>query len=560
MSDNLWQRKRCYITTPIYYANGTPHIGNAYTSFLADLLARLKRLAGYEVKFATGTDENGQKMMRTAADAGKSLDDFLHDIADIHKSMWHHLQISYTDFIRTTSPLHTDFVQDVVRKTFAAEYMYRWAYKGFYCVGCEAFKKETDLTPEGTCPDHLTKPEIIEEENRFFALSRMQDFLQTWYTAHPDFCLPHKRYNEVRAFVEQGLEDFSVSRQWSPVGIPFPADVDPDAVVYIWFDALYNYMTVCQDSRNQEMIRQRDAGKTEHMTPAERALDREGERRSGDVQKIHVLWKDIARFHAIYRPAMLHAIWEEQPDHLIINGFFTVDGQKMSKSLGNSLHPWALIEEYGRDALVYYLFSDIKVWSDGDFSTQRLADTKENVLKKTRWNLVSRTIALALKNNVNEFAYTSTHAWWWEKQLDAISSNTLGQLLRSWSLDRHDHIQQTIDTYTDKVDLHRYIQDWYELVQVTNKFVDDTKPRETAKTDLPNAQAAIASTLWMIKNLALLGSPFLLESTRILQDLFLREDKDRRQRSTDTSDMTAPLPQLLSATSGACTLQKGHLF
>jgi methionyl-tRNA synthetase len=528
--------KRCYITTPIYYANWLPHIGNAYTSFLADFLARLKRVAGYEVKFATWTDENGQKMVNSATAVGKSLGQFLDDMALDHRKTWDILQISYTDFIRTADSLHHTTVQQFITQTFAAWYIYKWVYRGYYCVGCESFKKETDLTPDWLCPDHRVKPEIIEEDNWFFRLRAFQDFLLDWYESHPSFCVPDGRFHEVRSFVEQGLEDFSVSRQWSDVWIRFPVDVDPEAVVYIWFDALYNYVTAAWLARSWQ------------------------ERWVSTTEKIHVLGKDISRFHAIYWPAMLQAVGLPLPDQLVINGFFTVNGQKMSKSLGNSLDPVVLLEQYWRDSLVYYLFSDIKVWSDGDFNTERLLATRENVLKKTRGNLVSRTLTLAINNQVSDFDLPHLHEAWRQTHDHVLLDNPLADLIFSsrlwWA-----NLWETFAVYTDHVDLHRYIKDRYELVQLTNKFVDDTKPRELAKSDMHAAQSAIRATLWMIKNLALLASPFLVESTRTLQSLFLWENDSWKDWQTTVS---APhhwqFLDLLSASSGQCILQKGHLF
>jgi methionyl-tRNA synthetase len=528
------QPKRCYITTPIYYANWSPHIGNAYTSFLGDFIARLKRIAWYQVKFATWTDENGQKMARTAAEAWKSLEVFLRDIAVEHQRVRQILQISFTDFIRTIDPIHHAQVQAVIQKTFDAWYIYKGTYRWFYCVGCEWFKKESDLTPEWCCPDHRTIPELIEEDNWFFRLSVFEDFLLARYDTHGRFCLPESRFHEVRAFVEQWLEDFSVSRQGSDIGIPFPRDVDPEAVVYIWFDALYNYVTVASWAWSGE------EWWNEH------------------TEKIHVLGKDIAKFHAIYWPAMLHAVWLPLPDHLVINGFFTVDGQKMSKSLGNSLDPVALIDTYWRDALIYYLFSDIKVGSDGDFSVERLLATRENVLKKTRWNLVSRTLTLAINNNVTSFSLAHLHEAWWQTHDDVLLENPLADLIFSTRTGGAD-LSQTIDEYTENMDFHKYIRDWYTLVQLTNKFVDDTKPRERAKLDPAAAQSAIAAALWMIKNLTLLASPFLLDATRTVQALFVWDNPAWLEWHTD-SDYHGTFLDLLAAGSGQCVFHKWHLF
>jgi len=197
------KKTKFYVTTPIYYANGLPHIGNAYTIFIADIMARHKRHLGYDVKFATGTDENGQKMVQTAAKHGKDVMTFLDEIAATHRKTRDQLEVSYTDFIRTTEHRHRDFVQKVIQQTFDAGDIYKGKYTGYYCIGCEAFKKPTDLTEDGLCPDHLTKPEVIEEENWFFSLSKYQQRLSDFYASHPEFCIPGFRYNEVKSFIEQ---------------------------------------------------------------------------------------------------------------------------------------------------------------------------------------------------------------------------------------------------------------------------------------------------------------------------------------------------------------------
>jgi methionyl-tRNA synthetase len=336
-------------------------------------------MIGYEVKFATGTDENGQKMKQSAEKVGKELMPYLDEIAAQHKDTWDALKISYTDFIRTTESRHHTFVQQMLQTTYDAGDIYQGEYEGMYCVGCEGFKKASDLIEhEGkkVCSDHLKEPDHIKEKNWFFKLSAYQQKLEQFYTEHPEFCQPDYRFNEIKSFVAQGLEDFSISREGSDFGVQLP--FDQDSVTYIWFDALYNYLTVCQE------------GDEAFWT-------------NGEV--VHVIGKDIGRFHAIFRPCMLKSsgnLPKLETRKEIINGYFTVDGQKMSKSIGNVIHPLELVEEHGRDALVYYLFSDIKIGNDGDFSRERFTSTKENVLKKGWGNLVARVCKMAQKNNITE--------------------------------------------------------------------------------------------------------------------------------------------------------------
>lgn len=233
-----------FVTTPIYYSNGVPHIGHAYSSLLADTIARYQQSRGQSIKFSTGVDENSQKVVESAESLGMTTMDYADMMAAQHRAVWDGLGIEYTDFIRTTESRHRDFVQSVLQKSFESGDIYEGAYHGLYCVGCEAFKKESDLIND-KCPDHPNKPlQHLEEKNYFFRLSKYQDRLLEFYESHPDFITPRSRYAEVIEFVRGGLEDFSVSRETNKFGIPLP--FDPEQVTYVWYDALFNYLTVCQ--------------------------------------------------------------------------------------------------------------------------------------------------------------------------------------------------------------------------------------------------------------------------------------------------------------------------
>ncbi len=507
--------QRIYLTTPIYYANAAPHIGNAYTSLITDVVARAKRMLGYEVKFATGTDENGQKMVQNAVAAGKEVKEFLDEVAAVHKKTWDELRVSYTDFIRTTEPRHYEFVQKMLQKTYDNWDIYQGEYEGLYCIGCEAFKKPGDLIEKDgkmVCPDHLTPPQIIKEKNRFFKLASYQDRLQKFYDDHKEFCIPQFRFNEILSFVEQGLEDFSISREWSTFGVPFP--FDKNAVTYIWFDALYNYLTVCQGGD-------------------------EAFRNDGEV--IHLIGKDIGRFHAIFRPAMLMASGWKLPDQILIHGFFTVDGQKMSKTLGNIIMPLEVIAEHGRDPLVYYLFSDIKIWNDGDFSRDRFMATKEQTLKKWWGNLVVRAVTLCNKYNVNTIsmegdAKASHEALLQLAQAQELQENWL------WKLFVNGFNPEYINAYLKNFDLVNYLRDRFQLVQLGNKWVDQTKPWEIAKTDLEQAKRDLQALVRLIKWTALLSAPFLLDGFTRFKELVKIEHPVWEEFGTDqTTPKTAEL-------------------
>lgn len=500
--------KKFYITTPIYYANAAPHIGNSYTSLIGDVVARAKRMLGYEVKFATGTDENGQKMVQTATAVGKEVKVFLDEVAREHQRTWDELRISYTDFIRTTEPRHHKFVQEMLQKTFDAGDIYQGEYEGLYCVGCEAFKRSGDLIDhEGkqVCPDHLTPPQVLKEKNRFFKLASYQDRLQEFYKSNPDFCIPQFRFNEILSFVEQGLEDFSISREGSTFGIPIP--FDPNAVTYIWFDALYNYLTVCQGGE-------------------------EAYRNEGEV--IHLIGKDIGRFHAVFWPAMLMASGWKLPDQIVINGYFTVDGQKMSKTLGNIIMPLDLIGEHGRDALVYYLFSDIKIGNDGDFSRERFMATKDQVLKKGWGNLVVRAVTLCKKYEVTSISIDADAK---ESHQALMSLADAQWLWDNWLwkafIDGWNPVH--IEGYLKTFDLVNYLRDRYQLVQLGNKRVDQTKPREVAKTDLAQAKKDLQVLVWLIKGSALLSAPFLLDGFTRFKELVNVQHPLREGFSTEKS-------------------------
>lgn len=536
-----------YITTPIYYANAAPHIGNAYTSFIADVYARMHRLLWYHVKFTTGTDENGQKMLQTAEREGKEVMQFLDEIAALHRQTWDSLQISYTDFIRTTEKRHYDFVQQVLQKTFDAGDIYQGEYDGLYCIGCEAYKKPSDLTSDGLCPDHLKKPEVIKENNRFFRLSKYQGQLLKHYNDYPDFCIPSLRFNEVKTFVNQWLEDFSISRQGSSFGIKFPDSIDPDATVYIWFDALYNYITSCQWW--DEVYR------------------------SKDCEKVHTIGKDISRFHAIYRPAMLRSAGYDLPDMEIINGFFTVDGQKMSKSLGNSLDPLALVEEYERDALVYYLFADIHLGSDGDFSRDRLVAQKDSNLKNGWSNLVNRVVSILKKAEVKEFYVHNNQlfdiiVYCLISTEQTISDSKLFSMLMNIQKRVENNGVGNINAttiikkwYFDEAKIAVYLSDRYQIVGILNAYIASTEPWKAIKVDKEGTIAQLQAVLFVIKYLGIMISPFLIEGTERLKDILCFDQED--WKSFNTIDIvwdTKKLETLLSFTSSQLVFGEWYIY
>ncbi len=416
-----------YITTPIYYTNGIPHIGHAYSSLIADSIARYKKISGKQTKFSTWVDENSQKAVQAALDLNMETMPYLDMMAEKHKAVWDWLKIDYTDFIRTTEDRHHSFVKTVLQKSFDNGDIYEWEYEWMYCVWCEAFKKDEDLIEkdwEKVCPDHLKAPDQIKEKNYFFRLSKYEDKLKEFYSTNPDFVSPSDRFNEVKAFVDRWLEDFSISRETNKFGISLP--FDEEQVTYVWYDALFNYLTVCQNW-------------DEEFWPAD----------------LHVVWKDIIRFHAIYWPAMLMSAWYELPKQILTTWFFTVEWQKISKSLWNAIDPVEFSENYSKDMLVLYLLSSFNIWQDWDFDHNQAILMYNAKLANNFWNLVNRVVVLTLK-------------LWLENGLD-------------WNM--NSDIKAKLDKYTNNFDksLNNYnLKEWLDetffFLDDLNKYVDETQP------------------------------------------------------------------------------------
>lgn len=408
-------QKKFFITTPIYYSNAVPHIGNAYASFIADTIARYSRLSKIDTRFSTGVDENSQKVVESAASVDMAVMDYADMMAKKHQDTWDTLGIEYSDFIRTTDSRHHDFVKKVLQKSFDNGDIYEWVYKGLYCVGCETFKKETDIV-NGRCADHPNRElEQLSEKNYFFKLSKYQDQILEFYENNPDFVKPRTRYNEIIEFVRGWLEDFSISRETNKFGIPLP--FDPSQVTYVWYDALFNYLTVVQDDESK-------------WWPAD----------------IHVIGKDIVKFHGIYWLAMLWSAGYETPKQLLTTGYFTVDGQKMSKSIGNVIDPVVYIGEYSRDMLVLYLFTAFPIGEDGDFSQEQAILMFNAKLANNLGNLLNRSIALALKIGWKlewDNSVVSTEKV--EKYIDLMNSHDL-----KWSIELAFEYASEINKYVDE--------------------------------------------------------------------------------------------------------------
>jgi methionyl-tRNA synthetase len=357
-----------YITSPIYYVNDVPHIGHAYTTVACDVIARYHRLRGEQVFFLTGTDEHGEKVARTAEEKGLTPKEWTDEIVPRWKEVWDRLLISNDDFIRTTEERHERPVQEFVQLLYDRGEVYPGTYRGPYCVSCEEFKVESELLDGSLCPIHGRPVEWLEEENYFFRLSKYQDALLRLYEEHPEFVQPTERRNEVVSFVKGGLQDVSLSRVSFEWGIPVPWD--PKQVIYVWIDALQNYITAAGFGH--------DHARFERIWPAD----------------VHMVGKDIIRFHAVIWPAMLMAAGLEVPRTVLAHGWLLVGGEKMSKTKLTGIHPFELVDHFGVDAYRYYFLREVQFGQDGNFSWESMVARYNAELANGVGNLASRVLAM----------------------------------------------------------------------------------------------------------------------------------------------------------------------
>jgi methionyl-tRNA synthetase len=366
-----------YITTPIYYVNDEPHLGHAYTTILADVLARFARLRGRPTLFVTGVDEHGQKAQNAASRLGLDPEVYVDQISPVFQAAWRHLNISQDDYIRTTQPRHIQVVSTVLSDLWARGEIYRGEYAGWYCVPDERFWTEKDLA-EGLCPDCGRPVERIVEPNYFFRMSRYQDWLTAYIQSHPDFIRPETRRSEILSFLRQPLGDLCISRPVSRLkwGIPLP--FDHNFVTYVWFDALLNYVTA--------------AGYLQGEPPRPEGFDQIW------PQAVHLIGKDILTTHCVYWPIMLEAAGLPQPKGIFAHGWWIIGGEKMSKSRGNAIRPLDLAELFGVDAFRFFLVREMAPGADADFSAERLAQRYQADLANNLGNLLQRVCGLISKN------------------------------------------------------------------------------------------------------------------------------------------------------------------
>ena len=429
-----------YLTTPIYYVNSTPHIGHAYTTLAADILVRHHRQRGEDTFFLTGTDEHASKVYRVAEAEGLDPKVYVDRIAEKWREVPERVDADIDFFIRTTDDGHKRFVQEFVQRIHDNGAIYEDTYAGLYCVGCEAFKTEDELV-DGKCPEHDTVPEWIEEKNYFFRLSAYQERLLQLYDERPDFVQPDFRRNEARSFIEGGLQDFSLSRAGQPWGVAVPWD--PEQVVYVWVDALVNYVSALTYARPGEDLRDR-------YWPHAR----------------HLIGKDILRFHCVYWPALLLAAGYEVPRRIFVHGYLQLEGRKIGKSLGNAIDPLDLINVYGPDPVRYWAVRAVQFGHDGSVSLDSVHERYERELGNDLGNLLSRTTAMVAKYRDGQIPLAPGRG-----DAEAV-----------------ERLAAEVPRRLDDFDLTGGIELIWEFVRSLNKYVTDAKPWELAKDDANAAE------------------------------------------------------------------------
>lgn len=456
-----------YITTPIYYPSDNLHIGHAYCTTVADSLARFHRLKGEDVFFLTGSDEHGLKIQRKAKEKGVTPIQYVDAIIANFKLLWKQLNISNNDFIRTSEERHHKVVQDVLQKIFEQGDIYKKNYKGLYCVPCESYWLERQLV-DGKCPDCGRPVEEMEEESYFFKMSKYQEWWLQFIEENPDFIQPASRRNEMINFVKQGLEDLCITRTTFDWGIPVP--FDKKHVVYVWFDALLNYLTGIKYGTDDAMFNK--------YWPA----------------SLHLVGKEIVRFHTIIWPIMLHAMGMEMPKKVYGHGWLVVDGDKMSKSKGNVIDPLGLIDEFGADAIRFFLLREINLGSDGNFSRDALINRVNADLANDLGNLLHRTVSMIEKYHKGIVT-------------DAGAAEPIDDDLKEL-------VKKTVANYVqdmDKMEINSAIKGVWALISRANKYIDETAPWILAKDEAKAArlQTVMYNLAETLRVVAILISPYI---------------------------------------------------
>ena len=457
-----------YITTPIYYPSSNLHIGHTYCTVMADAMARFKRLAGYDVRFLTGTDEHGQKIQDIAKEKGVTPQEYVDEIVSGIKDLWKTMEISYDDFIRTTEPRHVKRVQQIFMQLYEKGDIYKGEYEGMYCTPCESFWTESQLV-DGKCPDCGRPVQKAKEEAYFFRLSKYQDRLLEMFEKNPEFLQPDSRRNEMIAFVKQGLEDLCISRSTFDWGIPVP--IDEKHVIYVWLDALTNYITALGYPDDPALY--------EKYWPVD----------------VHLVGKEIVRFHTIIWPAMLMSMELPLPKQVLGHGWLLLEGGKMSKSKGNVVDPVTLIDRYGIDALKYFLLREYTFGQDGVFTNEVMLKRMNYDLANDLGNLVSRTVSMIEKYNGGTVPALTD------------ATNPLDEDLKAIAIGAASKVEANMDKFA----FNMALEDIWTVVRRANKYIDETMPWVLAKDekDKPRLDNVLHNLAEAIRIVSVLIEPFM---------------------------------------------------